>query len=174
MVTSKLFRVVVLCWFFVLFFLIGASYLRDCHSNSTKIIQGQTTIRDTVLIHDTLTNTITRDKIRVERKIDTVRIGDTVAIDSNKICYSAEKTYERGAYVRASVCSKFFELITPEDLEMNIRYVPPFDSIKIITRIDTTPPVFIYKKPIIPTWQAVTLGIVGGIVIGWVSLKNIK
>jgi hypothetical protein len=140
---------------------------------------GPVTVRDTVVVHDTLVTVKTVDQIKVvTRSIhDTFAVMQEEAIPSEAIstptkdtkrCYSSGQDYADGAHVGAEVCSEVFPEKKPIDLTMTLSYVPSPDLGKIFERTDT---LFVRKKPLIPTWQSATLGLVAGVLVGWLALK---
>jgi hypothetical protein len=138
------------------------------------IIAGKTVTMDTVIFHDTIFVERGPGQIQVIKKIihDTVAgiaAAGTVSADTVK-CYSLDEQYPGGAYIKAEICSREFPELRPMDLQGNIAYLPPAESLKIETRVDTVPRI-IYKPPIVPTWQAVTLGIAAGVLAGMLVKK---
>jgi hypothetical protein len=126
-------------------------------------------VHDTVIVHDT----IRAVKLRPEIRADTIILVDTVYAGNpdTAMAYSIEQSFERGAYVKASLSSRSFAPVPPADLKGIITYLPPIDSIHVINRTDTVPKI-IYKAPVLPTWQTAVLGIAAGVVGGiWIRGK---
>jgi len=137
---------------------------------SSSVIPGVTVRTDSVIVHDTIKTEI---MVPVIKKIiihDTLQ--PTINVDST-VSYSIDQHYPRNAYVRAEMLSKEFPAERPKDFKGLITYVPPIDSIRIETRTDTTPKI-IFKPPVIPTWQAVTLGLAAGVLATLVVKKGEK
>ena len=161
----------------VLFIVCVHLYTKQQGPATPKVVTGVTVRIDTVIKHDTIQTTKRGSDFAV-RVIPAPPIAvDTIKKDSvgnlrkdSMVCYSDSQTYASGASVHAEMCSRFFPKIKPLDLTGSITFHPGNDSMKIFSRVDTIPKI-IYKPPIIPTWQAVTLGVVGGVLFGWLALK---
>lgn len=118
--------------------------------------QGSETVRDSVVVHDTLT--IKGDTVIVYKQAKPKPAIDTAAHDSSsvkpppdsEVCYASEKD-TLGAYFRMSICSRFLPSVKPYDLSSTILYKPKNDSIKIINRTDS---LYIDKTtPILANWK---------------------
>ena len=117
-------------------------------------------------IHDTLRDTINKDKIVLKNRIDTVRVKDSIKVDTNS-CYSFDKTYPDRTYIKATLCSSEFPKTKPNDLIGEIFYKAKPDSIIKIKLVDTlikTSNIPFYKQPI--WWVGLVLGGVGGYFVG--------
>ena len=131
------------------------------------IIPGKIVTVDSVIIHDTVVVEKRVDQFRVTTRVihDTVPGAGGKDTTRVKNCYSFDEIFKSGAYVSAEMCSRTFPALRPADLTGKITYLPPPESLKIETRIDTVPRI-VYRPPVIPTWQAVTLGIAAGVLAG--------
>jgi hypothetical protein len=149
-----------------------------------QVTPGVVIQKDTVIVHDTLRSIISGNDIAI-RKVPAPVVAQTAAdtprIDSagapsndtaqdSAVCYSFSQAYASGAFVQAEMCSRFFPPVRPLDLAGTIDFRPGNDTVKSFWRVDTIPKIE-YKRPVIPTWQAVTLGLVGGVLVGWLALK---
>lgn len=159
------------------FFLVVAICIRVYKDKleDTAVINGVSVQVDTVIVHDTIRTMIAGKDIIVRKTV--IATVDTQLTDSagtdTAICYSFSQTYASGAYVQSEMCSRFFPQNRPEDLAGNIIYRPGNDTMKLFSRIDTIPKI-VFKPPVIPTWKAVTLGLAGGILVGWLTIKGGK
>jgi hypothetical protein len=150
----------------VMTLVVGGIIMSSCPSKSTEVIpvipgNVSVLIIDTVIIHDTARVEFERDDIIVGIRpplsaVDTMP-GDT----AQAVCYKIEKAYESGAAIEAGLCSKQFTKEKPIDLTGYINYKPGNDTLSHFLRVDSVPKI-IYKKPIIPTYQAIILGITAG------------
>jgi hypothetical protein len=147
---------------------------------SPPVIGGQTFILDTIIIRDTIIDTLPKFIIKKVPISDGLNISKDsfrelppiiLEASDSAVRYEMSREYPNGAKVEAVMSSRYFPDPPPIDLKKYLSFFPGNDSIKIIHRIDSVPK-FIYKKPIIPTWQAVTLGVLGGVIVAWVSLKK--
>jgi hypothetical protein len=146
------------------------------HNPHPPVIPGVTVRVDTVIVHDTIETVKTVTDFVVKRKplppaaIEIAKIDSglpppqSTAVDSTT-CYSYSQEYANGAYAQAEMCSRYFPTVRPWDLSGTIKYCPGIDTMKTFWRVDTVPRIM-YKPPIIPTWQAVTLGIAAGVLAG--------
>jgi len=139
---------------------------------------------DTIIVHDTLRAVIPGKAIAVQKvpvpataqtATDTPRIDSAAAPSKDTaqdsiVCYSFSQAYASGVFVQAEMCSRFFPPVRPLDLVGTIDFRPGNDTVKTVWRVDTIPKIA-YKRPFIPTWQAITLGVVGGVLVGWLALK---
>jgi hypothetical protein len=159
-------------WIWFIALLVGVIIFWPKTAPAPAVITGKTVVRDTLVVHDTVRVAKSKSEIGVSRIVvhDTIQTHADPTKTDSATSYSVEQHFERGAYVRASLSSKEFQVDPPADLKGFITYLPPIDSIKIISRTDTIPK-FVFKPPAIPTWQAVTLGIAAGVLAGLLVKK---
>jgi hypothetical protein len=151
-------------WFFVVLIVSIVFWPRG--GSREQVVTGKTTVRDTVVTHDTIKTALSVPVIKKVIVHDTIKTADTIApvikVDST-VNYSIDQHYNRGAYVKADMSSKGFPAKRPLDFKGLITYLPPVDSIKIEFRTDTTK-VFVSKPPTIPAWKIGALSFVAGVV----------
>jgi hypothetical protein len=133
--------------------------------NTPAVTAGVTVRIDSVIVRDTV-RIIKRDTaIRVSQRVirDTVSVNDsTLQISTDMAsCYSIEQDFPGVAHINVGMCSKTFALTPPPDLRSDITFTPVPDTLKTELRVDSVPQI-VYKPPKIPTWAAITCGILAG------------
>lgn len=154
------------------------------HGTQDPVIPGVTVRIDTVKVHDTITTNKKASDFTVKLKpvppapqiaIEALKTDSAAApskdtVKDSATCYSFSQDYANGAHAMAEMCSRFFPKVKPWDVSGVIKYRPGNDTMRIETRVDSVPKI-IYKKPIIPTWQAVTLGVAAGVLATIMAVK---
>lgn len=120
-----------------------------------EIITDTETTSIVITEHDTLRCTIPQVEIRYDSIFIREGTGDTTT------CYAFEKDYEDGAHIGVGICSDSLPP-KPADLQANIDYQAPPDTMIETTRIDTV--VKEISKPLHKNWKAYAWGIVVGAV----------
>jgi hypothetical protein len=134
---------------------------------------GKDTVLISVVVHDTLHDTIPITKFKTYTQVDTVKeakksnIKDSVKVADTVNCLSFDKTYPDKAYIKASICSSLLPKVKPFDLSGEFTYLPKPDSTKIVFQVDTisrfkTTP--FYRQPM--WWIGLAAGCVGGYFVG--------
>jgi len=142
-------------------------YGRSC-SSCPEIKVGSDTVYTNIILHDTISDTLTKEKIKIVKVVEKIHdtITNTDAADST-VCYSFDKKEQDGAYIKVDVCSDSLPEEKPSDLKANIFYVAAPDTTTTISRVDT---VTVNKTvPFYKDWKTyliVTLSLVGGLFLG--------
>jgi hypothetical protein len=105
------------------------------------IKQGIPIKTDSVIIHDTIKIVKIQKEIAVESYPETCYVAkditrDPIAHVDSGHCYVLEEI-QRGATLKAEICSRSFPAIKPLDLHGLLTYIPGPDTIHNIYRIDT-------------------------------------
>jgi hypothetical protein len=125
----------------------------------------------TVVIHDTLWDTVPHDSIQL---IPIIRYRDTSTntivitkpdssgkyVPDTSICYTVNRVEKDSAHIDVAICSDSLPKQKPIDLSFDIKYLPPPKTQTTIFRTDT----LTKSKPIYKNWQmyviaAVTFGL---------------
>jgi len=126
------------------------------HQTSANVRTGYETLSVVVTLHDTIRTVKTVHDVRTSIRIDTVRsssvlpckmyrddkgyssygITDSISIDTAH-CYTINEHEKDGAYIAATLCSRYFTALPPPDLKGIITYQPPPDTQRTILRTDT-------------------------------------
>jgi hypothetical protein len=150
-------------------FLLVYTEIKRAHTTPV-VIPGATTIRiDTVVVRDTIVTVFTRKEIAVTKEIimDTI---DNSPHNDTAVGYGISEDYPNGVHIGARLYSRHFSEIPPVDLRGIIDYRPGNDTFKTVFRTDSVVK-NVYKPPIIPTWEAVIIGLTAGTIVTLILKK---
>jgi hypothetical protein len=124
------------------------------------------TIKDTVILRDTITRPVKTTVVIHKRVHDTLIVQDTTdgeSIIEPVACYHAEQKFDDSAFVSVDMCSKEFPLVKPVDLTTNFKYLPAPEKRHYELRVDS-----IFVQPVVNKWKevktAVKWGSIGAVV----------
>ena len=125
---------------------LGVMFGKSC---CPEIRVGQETTQIVVKLHDTLRDTVEQVKIRyLERPIEA----------GPHRCYSWDKHYDDGGYVKCEACSDSLRTPVPGDFQGHIERQEPPDTNVVISRVDTA--IVEKAKPLHKDWRFYIVGAV--------------
>jgi hypothetical protein len=130
----------------VIGFVLGFIILKP-HQTTITARTGAETLSVVVTLHDTLRTFKTVHDVRTSMHLDTIYnpvtelvevpdMKDSISIDTAH-CYTINEHETDGAYIAATLCSRYFTALPPPDLKGIITYQPPPDTQKTIILTDT-------------------------------------
>jgi len=86
-------------------------------------------------VHDVVTS-VQIDTVHSVASSSDLSVGDSIRVDTSH-CYTIDEHEKDGAYIAATLCSRYFTALPPPDLRGSITYKAAPDTQRTIRRVDT-------------------------------------